>query len=60
VKTTAKVAGYGNLQVVSLYDIQTWHELELVKEAKDSDLYKYGEWKSDKISKILKMETIKK
>ncbi|MED1790987.1 hypothetical protein P4V47_26605, partial [Brevibacillus laterosporus] len=57
-KTTAKVAGYGNLQVVSPYDIQTLQELQLVKEANDhAKLYLTGIIPEEKKDSYIAMAT---
>ncbi|MED4764066.1 ABC transporter transmembrane domain-containing protein, partial [Brevibacillus laterosporus] len=58
VKTTAKVAGYGNIQVVSPYDIQTLQDLQLVKEANDhAKLYLTGIIPEEKKDSYIAMAT---
>ncbi|MED1909853.1 ABC transporter transmembrane domain-containing protein [Brevibacillus laterosporus] len=57
-KTTAKVAGYGNIQVVSPYDIQTLQDLQLVKEANDhAKLYLTGIIPEEKKDSYIAMAT---
>ncbi|RFB33046.1 toxin C-terminal domain-containing protein [Brevibacillus sp. VP] len=57
-KTTANVAGYGNLQVVSPYDIQTLQELQLVKKATDhAKLYLTGIIPEEKKDSYIAMAT---
>ncbi|MGG0796331.1 hypothetical protein ABE137_20335 [Brevibacillus laterosporus] len=57
-KPTAKVAGYGNIQVVSPYDIQTLQDLQLVKEANDhAKLYPTGIIPEEKKDSYIAMAT---